>query len=246
MPWVRIDEHAMEHPKVAGLSDGAFRLWIVGLVYCQKFLTDGVITDVALRGLRGYTPKRGAELQAAGLWDGTGTGVSIHDFLDWNASRAAVLNSREQSRQRLQKHKEKRVSSSVSNAVANTHLTVGGFVNGSSSLARGAGKTIAFAPQRQNAEPDAVEMRAGRFCEEVYPALYAKFRKGARYVGKPVLDYQEAVALCRTWDDERLAKIAQVFLTTDHQFAESGSRTMAQFRSLASWCDAKLIEAGIA
>jgi uncharacterized protein YdaU (DUF1376 family) len=104
----------------------------------------------------------------------------------------------------------------------------------------------AFPTPREKSEPDAVEMRAGRFCEEVYPALYAKFRKGARYVGKPVLDYQEAVALCRTWDDERLAKIAQVFLTTDHQFAESGSRTMAQFRSLASWCDAKLIEAGIA
>ncbi len=95
-------------------------------------------------------------------------------------------------------------------------------------------------------EPDAVEMRAGRFCEEVYPALYAKFRKGARYVGKPVIDYPEAVALCRTWDDERLAKIAQVFLTTDHEFAEKGSRTMAQFRSLASWCDSRLVEAGIA
>jgi hypothetical protein len=246
MPWVRIDEHAMEHPKVAGLSDGAFRLWIVGLVYCQKFLTDGYISPVALAGLRGMTSKRSTELLSTGLWEpAPNSGVQIHHYLDWNSSRSSVLSSREQAHARLQKHREKRVSSDVSNTVANTHLTVGGFVNGSS-LERGAGKTIAFAPQRQNSEPDAVEMRAGRFCEEVYPALYAKFRKGARYVGKPVLDYQEAVALCRTWDDERLAKIAQVFLTTDHQFAESGSRTMAQFRSLASWCDAKLIEAGIA
>ena len=51
--------------------------------------------------------------------------------------------------------------------------------------------------------------------------------------------------LCRTWDDERLATIAQVFLTTDHEFAEKGSRTMAQFRSMASWCDGRLREHGL-
>jgi hypothetical protein len=48
------------------------------------------------------------------------------------------------------------------------------------------------------------------------------------------------------WDDERLVKIATVFLTTDHDFAEKGRRTMAQFRSMASWCDGKIAEAGIA
>lgn len=90
-----------------------------------------------------------------------------------------------------------------------------------------------------------VKMRAGHFCEVVYPELYRKFRKGACYVGKPALDYQEAQLLCQTWDDERLVKIATVFLTTDHDFAENGSRTMAQFRAMASWCDGKLREAGL-
>ena len=91
-------------------------------------------------------------------------------------------------------------------------------------------------------ESDETTERAGHFCNEVYPALYAKYRKGARYISRPALDFQEAVQLCRTWDDERLAKIAAVFLTTDHDFAEKGSRTMAQFRSLASWCDSQLVE----
>jgi uncharacterized protein YdaU (DUF1376 family) len=95
-------------------------------------------------------------------------------------------------------------------------------------------------------ERDEIGERAGTFVNETYPALYAKFRKGARYVGRPALDFQEAMTLCRTWDDERLAKLATVFLTTDHEFAEKGSRTMAQFRSMASWCDSKLAEAGIA
>lgn len=92
---------------------------------------------------------------------------------------------------------------------------------------------------------DDINARAGLFCSETYPALYAKHRKGARYLGKPALDYQEALQLCATWDDERLTKLATVFLTTDHEFAEKGSRTMAQFRSLASWCDGKLREAGL-
>ena len=90
-------------------------------------------------------------------------------------------------------------------------------------------------------EPTTTEERAGHFVTVTYPALYQKYRKGARYVSKPALDFQEAVELCRVWDDERLAKIASVFLTTDHKFAESGSRTMAQFRSLASWCDSELV-----
>lgn len=90
-----------------------------------------------------------------------------------------------------------------------------------------------------------VRERAGRFCER-YGVLYQQHRKGARYLGKPNLDFLEAVTLCATWPDTRLDQIATVFLTTDHEFAEKGSRTMAQFRAMASWCDSKLVEAGIA
>lgn len=93
---------------------------------------------------------------------------------------------------------------------------------------------------------DQIAERAGIFARETYPTLYAKHRKGARYVSKPHLDFMEAVELCRVWPDDRLEKIATVFLTTDHHFAENGSRTMAQFRAMASWCDSKLVEAGIA
>lgn len=96
-----------------------------------------------------------------------------------------------------------------------------------------------------SSEHDELGERAGRFLER-YAELYATHRKGARYLGKPALDFQEALQLCRTWDDARLEKLAIVFLTTDHDFAEKGSRTVAQFRSMASWCDGRLAEAGIA
>lgn len=116
----------------------------------------------------------------------------------------------------------------------------------SPSLVRGTYTNTTTTTSTKTNTDDEIGERAGRFVNEVYPELYAKYRKGARYVSKPALDFQEALQLCRTWDDERLVKIATVFLTTDHEFAEKGSRTMAQFRSLASWCDSRLAERGIA
>jgi len=84
--------------------------------------------------------------------------------------------------------------------------------------------------------------RAGRFLER-YAALYQQHRKGARYVPKPARDYAEAVTLCATWDDDaRLDTLATIFLTTNHKFAEEGSRTVGQFRAMASWCDGLLAE----
>lgn len=91
--------------------------------------------------------------------------------------------------------------------------------------------------------PDLSE-RAGAFLER-YQALYSKHRKGAHYHHRPI-DFQHALELCRTWeDDARLDKIAIVFLTTDHKFAEEGSRTVGQLAAMASWCDGKMAEAGL-
>jgi len=108
MPWVRIDEKAMEHPKVAGLLDGAFRLWVQGLAHCQKFLTDGQIDAVSLKALRSYSPKRAAELIAARLWLTAADGaVMVHDYLQWNESREDVEKSREQARERIRRYRGK-------------------------------------------------------------------------------------------------------------------------------------------
>jgi len=100
-PWVRIDENAMEHHKIGNLSDGGFRLWVQGLAHCQKFLTDGFIADGAVRLLRAYSPKRRAELLTSGLWEISETGVSVHDFLQWNDSREQVMSARQAARARM-------------------------------------------------------------------------------------------------------------------------------------------------
>lgn len=103
MPWLRIDDRAMNHPKIAGLPDGAFRLWVEGLAYCQSFLTDGAIPTSAYKGIRAYSPKRRDALIAAGLWIPADDGVTVHDYLQWNDSRAQVEEARAKARERINK-----------------------------------------------------------------------------------------------------------------------------------------------
>ena len=89
-------------------------------------------------------------------------------------------------------------------------------------------------------DPDIAE-RAGRFCER-YAELYPLHRKGARYLPKPALDWTKACELCAIWDNDRLERLAVVFLKCEEPFAQSGSRTIGQFAAMASWADARLAE----
>jgi len=83
--------------------------------------------------------------------------------------------------------------------------------------------------------------RAGEFIER-YKALHVRLRKGAHYLGKPTFDFQEALQLVAVYDDARLDKLAYVWLNTDHEFATNGTRTIAKFRSMVSWCEERLID----
>ncbi len=116
-----------------------------------------------------------------------------------------------------------------------------------------AGENTPIQPSHGQPVPDEVSLRAGRFCER-YAELHAKYRNGAKLVRSPAyrsplgagnLEFLEAVALCETWDDARLDQLAEAFLVTDDEWVASGPRTMARFRSRASWCDDRLREAGL-
>lgn len=60
MPFGRLHEEAAGDSKLLALSDAAWRMWGMGLVYCQKNLTDGFIPRDAIRtfGVRGYEVER--------------------------------------------------------------------------------------------------------------------------------------------------------------------------------------------
>lgn len=89
MTWARLDDRFGEHPKVVALSDVAFRVHVMAICYCARNLTDGFVPAGAAR-LMGATPKTLRALVEAGLWAHACGGYRIHDYLDYNPSKAEV------------------------------------------------------------------------------------------------------------------------------------------------------------
>jgi hypothetical protein len=227
MPWVRIDEKAMEHPKVAGLPDGAFRLWVEGLTFCQKFLTDGFVAENSMRGLRAYSPKRRTELIASGLWEQTETGVRVHDYLQWNESREHVMRVRQLAKDRVKKLRGDRQQSSREHTPNTLRANTLGDVSCSESYPKaaesGKGDTGETTP----------EQRAGAFCqwyEDTHDRIV-----GVGYMGTQS-DYQAAIRLVRKFGDQELMDAAVVWFGMNDDFATSGTRTVPKFASRVTAC----------
>ena len=79
MSWLRLNDLAATDPKIVGLTDAAFRLWIEGLSYCSRHLTDGAIVAGALRSFVA-SPAASSELVDAGLWVETVDGFNIPTY----------------------------------------------------------------------------------------------------------------------------------------------------------------------
>lgn len=95
MPWVKVDDQFQDHPKFLDVSLAAVGLWVAGLAYCSRYLTDGKMSSSAVRRLGG-TKKLCDELQAVGLWTTTTDGGwQIHDYLQYNPSSDQVRDLRE-------------------------------------------------------------------------------------------------------------------------------------------------------
>lgn len=85
MPWLRLDDKFAQHPKVAELSDRAFRAHVATMLYCSEYVTKGKIPRAALR-LTGATEKVIEELVQAGVWEREGDALEVHDFEIYNGA----------------------------------------------------------------------------------------------------------------------------------------------------------------
>ena len=88
MSWVKIDDGFPDHPKVVRLDDAAFRLHVSALCYAARAGTDGFIPESMVPRLHHTGPKLVDQLLAAGLWHRREGGFTVHDFLDYNLSKA--------------------------------------------------------------------------------------------------------------------------------------------------------------
>ena len=99
MTWVKLDDRFPDHPKVLALGDDYERglaLHVRGLCYAAGNLTDGFVPARAFR----EDVAIAARLVAVGLWKEVAGGYLIHDFLDFNKSKAQVEKEREEWRAR--------------------------------------------------------------------------------------------------------------------------------------------------
>lgn len=114
MSWVRLDDGAPGHRKIVGLSDAAFRLWIVGLTHCNQQANDGKFSAHAARIMFGYLagPELGkgaaAELVAADLWAPTDDGYEVRNYLEYQPSKAERDNANKAAAERMRSMRARR------------------------------------------------------------------------------------------------------------------------------------------
>jgi len=116
--WVKLDDAIGENPKIARLSDSAFALYVTGLAYCNRNLTDGFIpSSVGLGQLRyceGNAVPAIRELEAGNLWEAVDGGWMVHDYPLYQPPREQVLAEREAARERMAEVRSKHKGSSPS------------------------------------------------------------------------------------------------------------------------------------
>ena len=71
-------------------------LQVCAVSYCNRNLTDGFVSDRAVRGFgkSGKAPKIAVQMVKLGKWERIDGGYQIVGFLDWNPSKTEVLARR--------------------------------------------------------------------------------------------------------------------------------------------------------
>jgi hypothetical protein len=103
MGWVKIDDAFFTHRKVEGLTKDAKLLFIAGLTWCARGLTDGFISTTGLRtsaALVDVKPTAAKDLVDAGLWHKRADGHDVHDYLKYQPPA-------EEERQRRREHADR-------------------------------------------------------------------------------------------------------------------------------------------
>lgn len=108
MGWVRLDDNFADHPKVIGLSDYAFRLYIIALCYSNRQLTDGFIPYSMCNAWISIPENKPTdELEEVGLWERVSNGFQIRSYTEYQPTRDKVNEKRDAAKERLRKFRER-------------------------------------------------------------------------------------------------------------------------------------------
>lgn len=137
MAWVRISDDFYDHPKFDAAGALGIALWVAGLAWCNRNLTDGQIPRrVALRlldyedaaeAVRAADGRNGVtnapdnsdvtssvarfvadRLVKSGLWVEEETGYRVHDYLDYQKSATQITAARDKNAARQAAFRDRR------------------------------------------------------------------------------------------------------------------------------------------
>lgn len=106
MDWLKLSVDLPDHPKVANLSDRAFRALIGAWCYAARFETDGYLPTAAARPV-GITKRAADELEAAGLIHPNGSGWHIHDWDQHQPTAEEIKRRRDMAATRQERYRRK-------------------------------------------------------------------------------------------------------------------------------------------
>lgn len=99
MAWARIDDKFLDNQKVRMAGKEPTYLYISGLIYSSSQITEGFISDdvlglVAYKGFIKNEKSHAKKLVECGLWDRVEGGYQIHDYLEYNPTKAEIEQAR--------------------------------------------------------------------------------------------------------------------------------------------------------
>ena len=123
MTYAQIDDCLPDHPKILAAGPAAAWLFIAGVCYCNRLLTDGFIPDAAAKRLVDVDDVTAlvTQLITIGLWQPCDGGYHVHDFLDWNPSAEQVRQRRAKAAERQARWRNTHLD--TSNKEANNGVT---------------------------------------------------------------------------------------------------------------------------
>ena len=107
MTWARFDDQFPDHPKIDRVGGLGLALQAAAVCYCARYLTDGFVSAeraglLVASVMNGPGTAKGARsidwpklMVNAGLWDEIEGGFRVHDYLDFNPSKADVEADRQ-------------------------------------------------------------------------------------------------------------------------------------------------------
>lgn len=133
MSFAQFHDGFYRNPKVRRAGSLGAWMWAASIGYASENLTDGFIPSHELAALCSDLDtkprlKVAAKLVEVGLWEVVDGGWRIHDYLNWNLSKAAIIARREANLARVNKHRGKVPRHGEGNARVmhyNEHYTAG-------------------------------------------------------------------------------------------------------------------------